>query len=419
MGKPEGTTESKGPARSIAYLVSRYPTLSMIFVLREVVALRGMGFRIETASINRPDRSPENLTELERSEASRTYCVKADGISGAVSAHLRTCAGTPGGYFRGVWLAVRLAKLDLGRLLLNLAYFTEGLMVGVWMWDQKIKHLHVHLASQAATVGLFTQRVFGVGYSLTVHGPDEFDDAEGQYLTEKIAAADFAVCISLFTESQLMKLSPYSDWKKFVVVRLGVDTGQFKPVERTEAGDEFEILCVGRLTPAKGQHLLMDAVDRLARQGRRVRLRLVGGGPDEGSLREYASKVGRPGTVVFEGPVNQDRIREFYGRADVFCLPSFAEGLPVVLMEAMAMGIPTVSTYIAGIPELIRDGVDGLLVPAADVDGLVEALGRLMDSAELRERLGAGGRKRVLEGFELGTNVERLAEVFWERVGAD
>jgi len=120
---------------------------------------------------------------------------------------------------------------------------------------------------------------------------------------------------------------------------------------------------------------------------------------------------------VFEGPVNQDRIREFYARADAFCLPSFAEGLPVVLMEAMAMGIPTVSTYIAGIPELIRDGVDGLLVPAADVDALVGALGRLMESMELRERLGAAGRERVREGFELGANVERLAEVFWERVG--
>ena len=419
MGMPDEVTGSKRPVRSVAYLVSRYPTLSMVFVLREVVALRGMGFRIETASINRPDRALEGLTEVERGEAARTYCVKAHGVAGAVGAHLRTFAGTPGGYLRGVWLAVRLAKLDLWRLLLNLAYFTEGLMVGVWMWEQKIKHLHVHLASQAASVGLFAREVFGVGYSMTVHGPDEFYDAEGQYLAEKIAAADFLVCISLFTEGQLMKLSPCSDWKKFVVVRLGVDTGQFKPVARTEAGDEFEILCVGRLTPAKGQHLLMDAVDRLARQGRRVRLRLVGGGPDEGSLREYASKVGRPGTVVFEGPVNQDRIRDFYGRADVFCLPSFAEGLPVVLMEAMAMGIPTVSTYIAGIPELIRDGVDGLLVPAADVDGLVEALGRLMDSAELREWLGAGGRKRVLEGFELGTNVERLAEVFWERVGAD
>jgi len=417
MSEPGAITEKNGPVRSIAYLVSRYPTLSMIFVLREVVALRGMGFRIETASINRPDRAPEDLTEVERSEAERTYCVKEHGIPGAVSAHLRTFAGTPRGYLRGVWLAVRLAELDLGRQLLNLAYFTEGLMVGVWMWDQKIKHLHVHLASQAASVGLFTQRVFGVGYSLTVHGPDEFYDVEGQYLTEKIAAVDFAVCISSYTESQLMKLSPYSDWKKFEVVRLGVDLKQFGPVVGDEVRDDFEILCVGRLTPAKGQHLLIDAVDRLARQGRRARLRLVGGGPNEGSLRACAARIGWPEAVVFEGPVNQDRIREFYARADAFCLPSFAEGLPVVLMEAMAMGIPTVSTYIAGIPELIRDGVDGLLVPAADVDALVGALGRLMESMELRERLGAAGRERVREGFELGANVERLAEVFWERVG--
>jgi len=416
MRQLDGLRESREPVRSIAYLVSRYPTLSMIFVLREVVALRGMGFRIETASVNRPDRPPEQLTELERDEAARTYCLKAHGIAGALAAHATSLSSSFAGYWRGVGLAIRLAGLDLGALLKNAAYFTEALMVGQWMRQAGLRHLHVHLASQAASVGLFTQRVFGVGYSLSVHGPDEFYDAERQYLAEKVAAADFAVCISSFTESQLMKLSPYSDWKKFAVVRLGGDSGQFAPVARDAVQDGLEILCVGRLTPAKGQHLLIDAVDALGRAGRDVRLRVVGGGPDEASLRECAARMARPDTVVFEGPVNQDRIREFYARADIFCLPSFAEGLPVVLMEAMAMGIPTVSTYIAGIPELIRDGVDGLLVPAADLEALVQALVRLMDSRELRERLAASGRERVLELFELKTNVQRLGAVFSERI---
>jgi colanic acid/amylovoran biosynthesis glycosyltransferase len=413
--QPQGTT----PARSIAYLVSRYPTLSMVFVLREVLALRALGFRIETASINPPDRPPAELTTLEREEAARTYCVKCHGVSGALASHAKTLLGNFAGYWRGLALAFRLAGLDLSRLALNLAYFTEGLMVGQWMRRNGLRYLHVHLASQAASVGLFTQRVFGVGYSLTVHGPDEFYDARGQYLAQKIAVANFIVCISFYTRSQLMSLSPYADWKKLNVVYLGVDPSLFSPQPRSAASVTFEILSVGRLTPAKGQHVLIDAVDRLTQQGRNVRLRLVGSGPDDASLRESVSRLAHPESVVFAGAVNQDRIRGLYADADVFCLPSFAEGLPVVLMEAMSMQIPCVSTTIAGIPELIRNGIDGLLVAPGDVDALALTLARLMDDVDLRNRLALSGRARVLESYNLARNVETLAAVFAERIQAD
>jgi glycosyltransferase involved in cell wall biosynthesis len=413
-----GAPQSKMPVRSIAYLVSRYPLLSMIFVLREVLGLRALGFRIETASINPPDRPLEMLTLEEREEAARTYCVKGHGIAGGLAAHIKTFSLNFLGYWRGVGLVFRLAGLDVRRLLLNLAYFTEGLMVGQWMRRNGQTHLHVHLASQAASVGLFTKRVFGVGYSLTAHGPDEFSDVQGQYLTQKVAAADFIVCISSYTRSQLMNLSPYAHWKKLVVGRLGVDPNLFSVLPQLASRDVFEILCVGRLTPAKGQHLLIDAVERLTQQGRRVRLRLVGDGPDYASLRARAGRLAAADSVVFEGAVNQDRIRSIYGTADVFCLASFAEGLPVVLMEAMSMQIPCVSTSIAGIPELIRNEMDGLLVPASDLEALVGALARLMDDGALRDRLARSGRARVLESYDLGRNVEKLAGIFEERISA-
>jgi glycosyltransferase involved in cell wall biosynthesis len=254
-----------------------------------------------------------------------------------------------------------------------------------------------------------------VGYSLTVHGPDEFYDVQGQYLVEKIAAADFVVCISSYTRSQLMKLSPYADWSKFFVARLGVDVSVFSSMDRNPP-DCFEILCVGRLVPAKGQHLLIAAIERLTLEGRRVQLRLVGDGPDEASLRTQAARILHPECVVFEGAVNQDRIRSLYAAAHVFCLPSFAEGLPVVLMEAMAMGIPCVSTSIAGIPELIRNEMDGLLVAAGDTDALVASLGRLMDDSGLCTRLATSGRARVFEQHNLTRNIKSLAEVFTERI---
>jgi colanic acid/amylovoran biosynthesis glycosyltransferase len=402
--------------RSIAYLVSRYPTLSMIFVLREVLALRALGFRIETASINAPDRAAEELTQDERDEAARTYCIKRHGLAGALGAHLHVLVTKPLGYLRGLALAFRLAGFNLPRLFLNLMYFTEALMVGRWMRGNRQTHLHVHLGSQAASVGLFVRRVFGFGYSLTVHGPDEFYDAFGHALPEKIAAADFIVCISSYTRSQLMNLSPYIHWSKFEVVRLGVGPRLFTPLPHRQSRHAFEILCVGRLTPAKGQHLLLDAVDKLASEGRSVLLRLIGNGPDEDSLRDHAARLSHPDSVVFEGAVNQDRIRSFYANADIFCLPSFAEGLPVVLMEAMAMQIACVSTNITGIPELIRDGVDGLLVSPSDLDALTGALSCLMDDDGLRERLAISGRKRVLEQYELERNVEKLADIFINRI---
>jgi glycosyltransferase involved in cell wall biosynthesis len=265
-------------------------------------------------------------------------------------------------------------------------------------------------------VGLFVRTVFGFGYSLTVHGPDEFYDADRQMLAEKIRAADFLCCISSFARSQLMMLSPYEHWSKFVVSPLGVDPEIFAPKPERAAPETFEILCVGRLTPAKGQHILIDAVERLTHEGRRVRLRLAGSGPDEASLREHAVRSAAGECVVFEGAINQDRIRDFYAAADAFCLPSFAEGVPVVLMEAMAMELPCVTTHIAGIPELIRDGIDGLLAPPSDLDALANSLARLMDDAELRQRMGKSGRARVVEHFDLRRSVERLARIFAERV---
>jgi putative ubiquitin-RnfH superfamily antitoxin RatB of RatAB toxin-antitoxin module len=222
------------PTRALAYLFSTYPTLSMTFVLREVLALRELGFRVETASINMPDRPADRLTPIEADEAKRTYYVKQHGLSGATAAKLQTVFGNFGGYWRGVVLAFRLAGLDLRRLYLNLMYFIEALMVGQWMKRQGLRHLHVHLASQAASVGLFVRTVFGFGYSLTVHGPDEFYDAGRQMLAEKIRAADFLCCISSFTRSQLMMLSPYEHWKKFVVSPLGIDPETLRRGRRAE-----------------------------------------------------------------------------------------------------------------------------------------------------------------------------------------
>lgn len=407
------------PPRALASLQAQYPMLSMIFVIREVLQLRSLGWRIDVASVNDSDRALDRLTAAERAEAERTYYVKRHGVRGALAAHAAALVRRPAGWWRGMRSVLRHGGADLRALLMHAMYFTEALMVGVWMRRRGQRHLHVHLGSQPATVGLYVKLVFGTGLSITVHGPDEFDDAKRQLLGEKVVAADFVCCISDYARSQLMKLSPPAHWPKLVVVRLGIDPQRFtqRALPHVRApGAPFEILCIGRLTPAKGQHLLLEAVAALRSQQRAVRVRIVGAGIDDASLRRHAQALALGDAAVFEGAVDQDRILGFYASADCFCLPSFAEGIPVVLMEAMAVGLPCVTTQVHGIPELIRDGVDGLLVAPSNVPALVAALARLIDDPPLAERLARAGRERVCADYDLARNVDALSRLFDERI---
>jgi len=403
---------------AIAYLVSRYPFISHTFILREVMALRALGFNIEVASINEPDRLGGALTEEERSEAARTYYVKGQSLARIVLAHLLLLSASPIAYGRGLWFALRLGGLDLRALTYHLFYFVEAVLVGRWMKQRGLRHLHVHFATPAATVALIVTQLYPVTMSITIHGPDEFYDVSGYRLREKIAGARFLCAIGSFARSQLMKLSPPGSWDKFEVIPVGVDPVRFAPRPDPGVAAPFEILCLGRLVPAKGQHVLLAATALLKAEGRRILVRFVGDGPDRPALEQDARRRGLEDCVRFEGSVNQDRIREFYSRSGVFVLPSFAEGIPVVLMEAMSMEIPCVTTFVNGIPELIRDGCDGLLVPPSDEIALAAAITRLIDDGTLRKRLGESARRRVVERHNLARNAERLADVFRRRLEA-
>jgi len=397
---------------NLGYLISRYPSISHTFILREVVELRRLGFHIDVASINAPDRKTGDLTAEEQVEAASTFYVRAAGAAGALRAHTKLLLRNPATYFGGLLFAARLGGTDPRRAGMNCLYFVEAVMVGQWMKSLGLKHLHVHFATPAATVGLIVTKTFPFTFSITVHGPDEFYDVPGYLLSEKFVAAKLVCAIGMFARSQIMKLCDSSLWGKIEVTPLGVDSGVFQPCGSSHDGKVFEVICVGRLVPAKGQHVLLAAIAQLRSNGRKVVLRLVGDGPDRAALEASARRLRIKDSVIFEGAVNQDRIRGLYATADVFALASFAEGIPVVLMEAMAMEIPCISTSITGIPELIRDSIDGLLVAPSDVDALASAIGRLMDDGELRNRLGTAGRRRVVDKYNLGRNIVRLGEVF-------
>lgn len=404
------------PPPRLAYLVSRYPAFSHTFILNEVLRLKALGFHIRVASINDPDRPADAFTTDEADEAKLTYYVKGDGPKGALLALGSALVRRPARTLKGLIFALRLGGWDLFKVGFGLFYFIEALMIGRWMRREQIDHLHVHFATPASMVGLICKHIFPIGFSFMVHGPDEFYDAPGYRLTEKIEGADFVLAIGTYARSQLMKLSPPSCWHKFDVCPLGVDPQRFQPVEPRGQPEPPEVICVGRLVPAKGQHILIQAAAKLRDRGAEVRLRLVGDGPDRPSLERQVAALGLGDRVIFEGAVNLDRVQALYKGADLFALASFAEGIPIVLMEAMAMAIPCVTTRITGIPELIRDGVDGLLVAPSDDDELADAIARLARDADLRRQLGQAGRARVIDRYDLGRNTERLAETFRRRL---
>jgi glycosyltransferase involved in cell wall biosynthesis len=398
----------------LAYLVSQYPAINHTFILREIRTLRLQGFDIEVVSIRAPDRPLEKLSPEERDEAERTWAVLPSGAPSILLAQVAMLGTRPGPYLRGVWLALRLARMDLKAMFLNLVYLAEAAVAGRYMHRRGLTHLHTHFSS---TVALFLATIFPITFSATIHGPEEFDDAEGFYLAQKVAAARFLCTISQFARSQLMRASRPEYWDKIEVSPLGVDPSLFSPRPQRPDPAVFELLSVARLAPAKAHAILIESVALLVKAGRsKIRLRIAGGGPEHDALTQWIAKLGVGQQVFLEGPCSQERVRQMYRETDLFALASFAEGVPVVLMEAMSMEIPCLATWITGVPELIRHGEDGWLVPPSDPAALAEAIAYLMDHRELRQRLGVNGRQRVQERYDLQKNTQLLGQIFTRRL---
>lgn len=391
--------------------MSQYPAANHTFILREILQLRRMGIDIRVASIRAVDRPFDRLTADEQKEASATFYVKAAGIGGVLAASLRIFFSRPFSYLRTLAYAVQLGSPDLRAVLFNLLYFAEALVFADWTRRQHISHVHMHFTS---TVGLLARRLSPMRTSVTIHGPDEFTEPASFYLREKIESFDLLCTISEYGRSQLMRFSEARHWSKFRVCRLGVDPAVYVPRPVRQNPARAEILFVGRLAPVKGAHILIAALQILVREGRAVRLRFAGGGPHRAELERDVAQRGLDRHVIFEGWQNADGVLALYQQADIFALPSFAEGIPVVLMEAMAMEIPCVTTWITGVPELIRNELDGLLVAPSSEKQLAAALARLLDDPELRVRLGTSARRRVVESFDLNRNTALLAAVFRE-----
>ena len=352
---------------------------------------------------------------MRRQEAKRTFSVIGAGAVHALLANLRVLCRHPLGYVRGLLYAWTLSRGTPRLLVMYSLYFLEAVVAGDYFEGQGVTDIHTHFSS---TVLLILARIFRVRYSLTAHGSGEFVDVVGFHLAEKVAGAVFVATVGQYGMSQVMNASDPAHWHKVVVLPLGVNADAFRP-RRTlqrDLNEPFRLLSVGRLSAPKGYPILLEAVALLRERGRNVTLELVGEGPERATLEKLIALHDLGDCVRLAGACNHDRLADYYKSCDAFVLSSFLEGVPVVLMEAMAMELPCVATWITGIPEIIETDVEGLLVPPASASAIADAVERLMDDAEGARRLGAAGRRKVLAKYHLERNVERLAEEFRVRL---
>lgn len=404
----------------IAYLLSRYPAVSHTFFLNEIRGLRALGLQIATASINPPDRPSDQLSADERTEAAQTFYLKRGAKLAALASLCGIALRHPAVLVRGLGAVYSVAGLTLKTRAFWLLYLAEALLLGDWMQRNDRRHLHVHFGGAVATVGMLTSQAWAIPFSLTIHGPEELQNIASYHLREKLAQARFVVCISDFCRSQLLQITPPAQWGKFCVIRLGVAPALLdRTVEHGHADGSPEhpvhVLCVGRLVPEKGQRLLLQAVAAVRRQGLNVHLTLAGDGVDRETLERETAELDLSENVRFAGATAHATALDLCASADVFVLPSFAEGIPVALMEAMALRVPCISTTVAGIPELIQSGETGLLVPPSNLHTLTAAIERLVRDPGLRHRLATAAHAQVGSHYNLADNVQQLAEHLVER----
>jgi colanic acid/amylovoran biosynthesis glycosyltransferase len=414
MNVAESATEDVPACKRprLAYLLSIYPATSHTFFLNEIAELRKLGFTIDVASINKPAGA---ASELEASALATTYYLKATKPAQIFLVLLKILFTQPRVVLRGLRAALQLDGWNLPASCYALLYLLEALLLGDWLRRRGHTHLHIHFGGPVATVGMLTSMAWRLTYSMTIHGPEEFYDVEKFYLRRKVERAQFVICISDYCRSQVMKVCDPVHWAKLHVVRLGVDHRVFapgpSPVPSIDRSGALEIICVGRMVPAKGHLVLLSAFAKLLRCGYDLRLRLIGDGVERSGLESFARSEKIESAVIFEGSLSHEATRQKLARADIFVLASFAEGLPVALMEAMAMEVPCVSTFVAGIPELIRDSIEGLLVPPSSEQALFTALERVIRDTGFRRDLAAAGRRRVIAFYDLQHNVRLLADM--------
>lgn len=395
----------------IAYFVNQYPKVSHSFIRREIAALERHGVEVIRVSLrgwSEPLVDPDDLAER-----TKTHFLLQRGLRGLLPSVLRQAVQNPPALVKAIAQAVRLSKQSDRPLPYHLVYVAEACALVRHLRTLSVRHVHAHFGTNSTEVVALSRTLGGPSFSFTVHGPDEFDRPTGIHLGEKIERSAFVVAISSFGRSQLFRWVSHRFWNKVKVVHCGLDSAFLAEGASQPIPQEPRVVCVGRLCEQKGQLLLLDAVRQLRDRGEPVRLVLAGDGEMRPEIERFMAEHGLQDRVSITGWISNEQVRQELEAARALVLPSFAEGLPVVIMEAMALGRPVLTTSIAGIPELVRHGTDGWLIPAGDLESLVDALSELLtQSVQRLTDMGQAARRRVLERHSIDTEARKLVELF-------
>lgn len=401
----------------IAYLTGEYPKVSHTFIQREIEALEATGQTVLRCSV-RQAPAKDVVGPDQQAEAARTFFVLRAAKSPArlIGAHLHVLRRAPRRWLSALKLAWRTRPPGAKALLWQAFYFLEAAVLTRHLHDNGAIHLHNHFASSSGSVAMLTSEMSGIPFSFTMHGPTEFFEPKWWRLDEKVARASFVACISHYCRSQLMFFSDPAHWNRLRIVHCGVTPERYGRDPSRPADAPPSIVFVGRLDSVKGGRLLLEAFGTLRDRHPDAVLRIVGDGPDRPAMEARARELNLGARASFLGYRTQTEVAEVLSGADMLVLPSFAEGVPVVLMEAMASGLPVVSTRIAGIPELVEDGRTGFLVPAGDLDSLTARIDTLLSDPARAREMGAAGRAVVEAEFNLTREVDWLARIFAGRL---
>lgn len=413
---------SRTASRRVAYLVSQYPAYSHAFITNEIEALREQGWTVDTFSVKVPSfPDPPEVTPtfvLQRAPI-RTLFRTAGAF-----------AKRPSDVIRGIATVASIVRgrqdRSIAASIRQLAYLYEALVLSSELDRRGIRHLHVHFANNAADIARIATAIRVAhrskerpSWSMTIHGPADFERGREHDLRGKAASADALFCISEFAREEMKAFTNPADADRTVICRMGVSGATLKissDLSPSPHADVFRVLFVGRLVAKKDPRGLVAAASRLASLpefvSKRIQLTVVGDGPEREALA--AARDGLPSNLSLDivGAASHEAVLAHYADADVFCLPSYSEGLPVVVMEALAAGLAVVATPVAAVPELVRDEVTGLLVQPGDTSSLVAALRRLAESPDLRCSLGRAGRAAVEAEFVSSKTAEVLSAAF-------
>lgn len=405
-----GPSSPDVPRGRIAYIAHYFPALTQTFVYREVQALEALGWEVRPFSIRRPTKG---ISDEARELAARTAYLLPLGPLRFLGRNLAALARKPRRYLRALASVLAARGEKISARALSSAHAFGALCLARELERARVRHIHAHFATTPATLAMAAASYLGIPFSMTIHARDLFTGAS--LLRTKLERAKFVVTISAYNREILASIAPAAA-AKIHVVHCGVDLERFSPAARRASPprERPTFLAVGRLVEKKGFRHLVEAAAILARRRVPVEIRIVGGGPEADALARRVAELGVADSVRLEGPLSQERLLPELRAADAFVLPCVRardgdqDGIPVSLMEAMACEIPCISTRISGIPELIEDGKEGLLVPEKDPEALAGAIERLATDPGLRSECGRAARRKVEAEFSLAIQAREI-----------